>query len=87
MIVVNISGAGLHLYVTWYAYQASGVLAAVFTFAIPGFSELFWLFPIAKAAGSWWNMYSAAVLVFVLGYLVMIASTTLLDSAVQNSET
>lgn len=64
------SALGIHLYVTWYAYESFGFLAAVVTFCLPGFSEVFWAIPIARAAGSWWNMYTAAMALMVVSYIV-----------------
>ncbi len=87
MLAFNILGAGIHLYVTWYAYNASGIIAAAVTFILPGMSALFWMFPISSAAGSWWNMYTAATLLFCVLYILMLIFTSLTESAEHDTET
>lgn len=69
-LAAGVSALGIHLYVTWYAYESFGFLAAVITFCLPGLSEVFWAIPIARAAGSWWNMYTAAMALMMVSYLV-----------------
>jgi hypothetical protein len=61
----------IHLYTTWYAYESAGFLPAVLTFIFPVVSEIFWAFPIASAAGSWWNMYTASIILLFAGYVIM----------------
>lgn len=66
-------GAAVHLYVTWYAYQASGLFAAFLTFFLPVIAEVFWIFPISNAAGSYWNQYTAALLLTPVGTFLKFA--------------
>lgn len=62
---------GIHLYATLYAYETAGPLAAVLTFGIPVLSAIFWAFPIAWVAGSWWNIYTAAIVLWFVCFVIM----------------
>ena len=70
-LVAGLAALGIHLYATWYAYESSGFIAAVFTFGLPIISEIYWAFPIAGAAGSWWNTYTAAIVLMFVCYAIM----------------
>jgi len=79
MLVMYLGGTGIHLYATWYAMRANGFLAALLTFVTPGLSETYWLFPIAGAAGTWWNYYTVT-------YLSVIIATVLSGVLVGKSD-
>ncbi len=72
-IVLSIGGPAIHFYTVWYAFHYGGLLAAIVTMLLPGISEVYWLFPIAKSAGSWWNYYSAALLVWLCACIMLSA--------------
>jgi hypothetical protein len=80
-LVFWLGSIAVHLWAVWYAYETAGFLAAVVTLSLPVFAELYWLFPVASATGTWWNMYSAAILLVVLSMVI----TAIVGSLAQRS--
>ena len=72
MLLQSLSWIGslIHIYVTWYAFEDSGIWAAILTLGTPVVAEIYWAFKIASAAGSWWNYYTVVIVCFTLLYVI-----------------
>jgi hypothetical protein len=55
----------IHLYATFLAFQASGYVAALLTFAIPFFAELHWIAVIWSQTGIFWHGLTIASVAYL----------------------
>lgn len=72
--ICSVVGGMIHLYATFLAFQASGYVAALLTFVIPLFAELYWIIIIWSETGVFWHgLTVASVAYFVLCIMAIIA--------------
>ena len=65
VLVCSLVGGVIHLYATFLAFHASGYVAAVFTFAIPFFAELYWIAVIWSETGVFWHGLTVASIAYL----------------------
>jgi hypothetical protein len=66
-MMCSVVGCIIHLYATILAFLASGYVAALLTFIIPFFAELYWIVTIWSETGVFWHgLTIASVAYFVL---------------------
>jgi hypothetical protein len=64
----------IHLYATILAFLASGYVAALLTFIIPFFAELYWIFVIWSETGVFWHgLTVASIAYFILCVMAIFA--------------
>jgi hypothetical protein len=67
IMICSVVGGMIHLYATFLAFLASGYVAALLTFIIPFFAELYWIFVIWSETGVFWHgLTVASIAYFVL---------------------
>jgi hypothetical protein len=75
-LAAQIGAIALHVWTIIIAYNHAGFFLALVTFAVPGLSEIFWLYTISSAVGvlNWYAVACASIIglwvvVFALSYL------------------
>jgi hypothetical protein len=71
-IITFILGTILHVWTTVIAFSTSGISAAVITFILPGFSEIFWVVTIWKDVHTVMNPY---LLAYIASWIFCIISS------------
>lgn len=69
--MVTILFLTVHVITVILAYQYSGIFAAIVSFVIPLFSELFWGFKLWMYSGNFFNLYNVAVLT-IIGFIFLL---------------
>jgi hypothetical protein len=69
---LSVGAATIHLYTTYAAYMASGIIGAIITFAMPPASEIYWFVSIWYSTGIFLNLYTARLLMSGLLTLVLL---------------
>ncbi len=76
IMVCSLVGGVIHLYATVLAFHASGYVAALLTFAIPFFAELYWIAVIWSKTGIFWHGLTVASIAYlVLCVMAVIAGS------------
>lgn len=70
-ILKIVAGLALHVFVTYVAYNVSGTLAAILTFLLPPFSEVFWIIKIWNETGVFWSLVTIGSALYVLLWIVI----------------
>ena len=87
MILSDIAGLGLHLYTVYYAYEASGGIAAFITFFVPIISQIYWLYEHYEVTGILLNDFTIVSLVvlnlFIFRVLIDIFGGKISDQEIE----
>jgi hypothetical protein len=74
IMICSVVGGMIHLYATILAFLASGYVAAILTFILPFFAELYWIVTIWSETGVFWHgLAVASVAYFVLCLMAIMA--------------
>ena len=75
LLYVNIAGLAVYLYTIYYAFSASGLLAAFLSACLPVLANIYWMYFITMETGNWLNIYNLACAAIVVGYALILMFT------------
>jgi len=74
ILLCSLVGGVIHLYPTFLAFQASGYVAALLTFALPFLAEIYWIVIIWSHTGNFWHGLTIASIAYFILCVMTIAA-------------
>jgi hypothetical protein len=69
-IILQFGGVFLYGYTIYLAYSLSGIFAALISAALPGISNLYWIYDRWSVTGEFFNFYTNMNILWLVVYIV-----------------
>ena len=76
LLFINFGGFGVYLYTIYYAFNASGLFAAIASAGAPVIANFYWMYFITMDTGDLMNNYNLACISIVIGYVLLLVFTS-----------
>jgi hypothetical protein len=71
MVGLQLWGLGIHFWTVRIAWHADGFLGAFLALIMPTVAEAWWVFKLAKGAGTFWNPYSSMIAIYLGAWIIL----------------